>query len=77
MKTYLVIITTADDQRLHFHTNNETLIISMHHANTKPLDIQTVQTFTSEELFIIEAYLDGAKSCEIKNNITQKSFKLP
>ncbi|ATP38739.1 hypothetical protein CSE16_01105 [Solibacillus sp. R5-41] len=77
MKIYLVIITTAEDQRLHFHTNNDTLIISMHRANTQPLDIQTVKTFTSEELFIIEAYLDGAKSCEIKNNITQKSFMLP
>ncbi len=77
MIRYTIIVTTHDDQRLFYRTPNGNLIFFMHECATEALNIQTTRNFSLDELFIVEAYLDHPKSCEVIDNQLKQSVFLP
>ena len=74
---YTIIITTHKNQRLHYRTNNSKLILFMLGCVTDSLNISLAKGLTVNELLIVEAYLDDAKSCEVIDNFTKQCIFLP
>lgn len=77
MSRYTIIITTKDNQRLHFRTNNKTLIKFMYDSATESLDVQIARSLSLDEMMIVEAYLDTPLCCEVQDNYTKQSVQLP
>ncbi|TGN31155.1 MULTISPECIES: hypothetical protein [unclassified Lysinibacillus] len=77
MIRYTIIVTTHNDQRLFYRTNNSKLILFMHECATRALNIQTANTLSLDELFIVDAYLDHPKSCEVIDSQLKQSVFLP
>ena len=77
MSRYTIIITTKDNQRLHFRTNNTSLIKFMYDSATQSLDVQVAKSLMLNEMIIVEAYLDNSLCCEVLNNYTKQSVQLP
>ena len=77
MSRYTIIITSKDNQRLHFRTSNKTLIKFMYESATRSLDVQVAKSLTLDEMLIVEAYLDNPLCCEVQDNYTKQSVQLP
>ncbi|MGN7479409.1 hypothetical protein ACTHOQ_16330 [Solibacillus silvestris] len=77
MSRYTIIITSKDCRRLHFRTNNETLILFMYECFTRSLNVPVAQSLTLEEMIIVDAYLDDPQCCEINDSLTNQSLQLP
>ena len=77
MVRYTIVVTTHEDRRLHFRTNNTTLIMFMHECATKTLNIPIARDLSIDELTLVDAYLDHPRSCEVIDNLTKKSILLP
>ena len=77
MSRYTIIITTKDNQRLHFRTNNKSLIKFMYDSATQSLDVEVAKSLTLNEMMIVEAYLDNPLCCEVLDNYTKQSVQLP
>lgn len=77
MKTYTIVVTTNEDRRLHYQTDNELLILTIHRSNSQGLDVQAIHSLTFDETLVLEAYLDDHKSCEIIHNLTRHTTHLP
>lgn len=77
MARYTIIITTHEDRRLHFRTDNDIFIVFMHKCATDGLDANIAKSLTSDELTMVEAYLDHPISCKVIDNLTKQSVFLP
>lgn len=77
MPRYQIIITTQDDQRLHYRTDNEALLTFMHDCATKALNVQLAQELSVDELFVTDIYLDLPISCEVIDHHTKTSRLFP
>ncbi len=77
MPRYQIIITTKDDRRLHYRTDNETFLQFMHDCATKALNVQLAQQLSIDELFVTDTYLDHPISCEVIDHQTKTSRLFP
>ena len=77
MSRYTIIITSKDNQRLHFRTSNKTLIKFMYDCSTESLNVPVAKSLTLDEMMIVEAYLDNPLCCEVQDNYTKQSVQLP
>ncbi|MBD8034382.1 MULTISPECIES: hypothetical protein [Solibacillus] len=77
MSRYTIIITSKDNQRLHFRTNNKILIKFMYDCSTRSLNVPVAKNLSIDEMMIVEAYLNSPLCCEVQDNHTKQLIQLP
>lgn len=77
MPRYQIIITTKDDRRLHYRTDNETFLHFMHDCAIKALNVPVAHQLSVDELFVTDIYLDDPISCEVIDHHTKTSRLFP
>lgn len=77
MPRYQVIITTKENHRLHYRTDNEAFLQFIHDCTIKALNVQVAQHLSTDELFVTDIYLDHPISCEVIDHHTKTSRLFP